>query len=198
MNLLAAVLPDAPATLAAVSQEQAAALGGFLAGVEKRAFRIAQIATRDRDEALDIVQDAMLQLARRYATRPPAEWTPLFYRILNNRIHDWQRREQVRRRVLFWRRDQPDDDDVPDFLESLPDRAAHGDELLARRQAMLALETALRALPARQREAFELRVWQGLSVEEAARAMGCSQGSVKTHLFRALQVLRKKLEDFAP
>ncbi len=175
-----------------------ASLDAFLASVERRALRIAQIATRDRDEALDLVQDAMLQLARRYATQPAAEWPPLFYRILENRIRDWQRRQTVKRRIFFWRdHDAESEDDDP--LEQVADPAQpDGAALLQRRQAMQCLEGALHKLPARQREAFELRIWEGLSVDETATAMGCSDGSVKTHLSRALHSLRAQLEGVWP
>jgi RNA polymerase sigma-70 factor (ECF subfamily) len=189
------------ATLVRVSTDDRDIDGGsldaFLAGVEKRAFRIAQIATRDRDEALDIVQDAMLKLTRSYAQRAPAEWPPLFYRILDNTIRDWQRHQSVRRRLLFWRDDARDGEES-DPVQLLPDPEAHGDALLQRHEALGVLEAALRGLPARQRQAFELRLWHGLSVEESARAMGCSAGSVKTHLFRALQALRARLQGVWP
>lgn len=188
-----------PLTLALVSAEPVAdTLEAFLASIERRALRIAEIATRHSDDALDLVQDAMLQLARRYADRPPAEWAPLFYRILQNRIRDWQRRETVRRRLFGW--SAPDDaEDTPDPIEALPDTgAATGAERAQRGEAMAALERALAALPVRQREAFELRIWEGLDVAATAQAMGCSEGSVKTHLFRALQSLRRALEGVWP
>jgi RNA polymerase sigma-70 factor (ECF subfamily) len=167
--------------------------------VERRALRRAQIATRDRDEALDLVQDAMLRLARGYATRPAHEWAPLFHRILANRIRDWQRSRRIRARVFFWQRDAAPQEDEWDPIGSAPDpgaREGHGE--LEGEQTLQLLEAALRRLPARQREAFELRVWDGQSVEHAALAMGCSAGSVKTHLFRAMQALRSELgDDFA-
>ncbi|MET0292516.1 MAG: RNA polymerase sigma factor [Steroidobacteraceae bacterium] len=167
-------------------------LGGFLASVERRALRIAELATRDRDEALDLVQDAMLRLARRYAQRPPAEWPALFHRILTNRIRDWQRARKLRARLFFWQRAEPDE---PDLLENAPDPdAREGSDELQQQQTLQALESALRRLPDRQREAFQLRVWEGLSVDETARAMSCSAGSVKTHLFRAMQTLRAEPE----
>lgn len=181
-------------------QAHEASLDSFLAGVERRALRIAQLATRDRDEALDLVQDAMLRLARRYGQRPPAEWPPLFHRILTNRIRDWQRSRKLRSRLFFWQeRARPDDGD-PDPVAEAPDPAAsEGGSELQREQLLARLGEALERLPARQREAFQLRVWEGLSVEDTARAMGCSTGSVKTHLFRAMQVLRVELDyDPAP
>lgn len=177
-----------------------AALDAFLALVERRALRIAQLATRDRDQALDLVQDAMFQLARRYAARPPAEWPPLFYRCLQNRVRDWQRRESVWRRVFFTWDDAPLDDGTrEDALAQLPDRTT-GDGLahVQRDQAMTRLEAALRRLPGRQREAFELRVWEGLDVRDTALAMACGEGSVKTHLSRALASLRRDLEGVWP
>lgn len=156
-----------------------------------------EIVTRDRDEALDVLQDAMLQLVRSYGSRTATEWPPLFFRILQNKVRDWQRRQAVRNRVLL-RRDRPDDDDE-DFIESFaapdqPDAATR----LQEAEALHRLEQALRELPPRQREAFELRIWQGMDVEETAKVMGCSQGSVKTHLFRALQTLRQVLEGVWP
>jgi RNA polymerase sigma-70 factor, ECF subfamily len=182
----------APVSSAATSPQS---LDGFLASVERRAFRRAQFATRDRDEALDLVQDAMMQLARRYGMRPAAEWPALFQRILTNRIRDWQRRQTLRRRLFFWRAETSIDDDAADPLESVAD-AAQSDvaEALHQAELMRQLAGALERLPTRQREAFELRVWEGLSVEQSAQVMGCSQGSVKTHLSRALASLRGALE----
>jgi RNA polymerase sigma-70 factor (ECF subfamily) len=176
-----------------------ASLGSFLASVERRALRIAQLATRDRDEALDLVQDAMLRLARSYATRPAHEWPPLFHRILTNRIRDWQRGRKLRARLFFWQRGGPAHENEVDPIDAAPDPGAReGLGELEGEQTLQLLEAALRRLPARQREAFELRVWHGQSVGDAAHAMGCSEGSVKTHLFRAMQALRAELgEDFA-
>lgn len=177
--------------------DEARALDRFLQDVEKRAFRIAEIAVRDPDDALDIVQDAMLQLVRAYGQRPSAEWKPLFYRILQNRIHDCQRRRRTRSRVIAWwtggTRDDENDEGAPDPIESAvgddPGPRAH----LENAEAMAALEAALRELPERQQQAFLLRNLEGLDVAATAAAMGCSEGSVKTHLFRAVQALRARL-----
>jgi RNA polymerase sigma-70 factor (ECF subfamily) len=180
------------------SNARCRALSQFLAGVELRAFKIAQAALRHEDDALDAVQDAMLQLARAYADRPAQEWRPLFYRILENRIRDMQRRRTVRNRVMSWLPFRGEaDEDEPDPIAD----AAGEDPPPLRRleidEAMTALQQALSALPRRQQQAFLLRTLEGLDVAQTALAMGCSEGSVKTHYFRALQTLREQLAEFS-
>jgi len=173
--------------------QREARLNRFFADVEGRAFRIAEISIRDRDEALDLVQDAMIRLARTYASRPDEEWTPLFYRILRNRIRDWQRRQAVRNRVMVWFGKSADDNDY-DPIAAAPDPDGRTpDEILESREAMASLESALAGLPARQREAFMLRTFEGLDVAGTAAAMGCGEGSVKTHYSRAVHSLRESL-----
>jgi RNA polymerase sigma-70 factor (ECF subfamily) len=174
-------------------------LNRFLAEVERRALRIAEIAVRDRDDALDLVQDAMIKLAGKYADRQREEWRPLFYRILQNGIRDWHRRQAVRRRVMIWfgrsAGEETDYDPIaaaPDPSEKTPERE------LANREAMDGLELAVAALPSRQREAFMLRTFEGLDIAATALAMGCSEGSVKTHYSRAIHSLRKTLEVHGP
>jgi RNA polymerase sigma-70 factor (ECF subfamily) len=170
-------------------------LQAFLAGIEGRAFRIAQFATADRDEALDLVQDAMMKLAQNYAQQAEEEWKPLFYSILQSRIRDWQRRQAVRNRFRTWfvRHDEEDEEDP---LEQLP--AANVSEPSARlenEQFMARLSAELGALPYRQQQVFLLRVWEGLDVAQTAAAMQCSESSVKTHHARALERLRTQLEE---
>jgi len=169
-------------------------LNRFLAEVERRALRIAQISVRDRDEALDLVQDAMIKLARNYADRPSGEWTPLFYRILQNGIRDWHRRQAVRKRVMVWFGRSGNDDNDYDAVAAAPDPAGRTpDEQLQSHEAMQSLELAVGALPGRQREAFMLRTFEGLDVAGTATAMGCSEGSVETHYSRAVHSLRVTL-----
>src|ERR1700692_2140493 len=160
----------------------------FLAEVERRAFRIAQVSLRAPDEALDVVQDAMLKLARNYASRPSAEWRPLFYRILENGIRDLQRRRTVRKRFMSWLpgpKDDPDNE-AQDPLDNVADSAPAIPELLMQGQAMERLGTTLRGLPRPPRGGVVLRNFEGLDVAETAAAMGCSEGSVKTHYSRAV------------
>jgi RNA polymerase sigma-70 factor, ECF subfamily len=169
-------------------------LNQFLAEVERRALRIAEIAVRDRDEALDLVQNAMIKLARHYVDRPTAEWTPLFYRILQNGIRDWHRRQYVRRRVIVFFGRESREESGYDPIASAPDPGGRTpDEQLETQQAIGELELAVGKLPTRQREAFMLRTFEGLDVAGTAAAMGCSQGSVKTHYSRALKKLREAL-----
>jgi RNA polymerase sigma-70 factor (ECF subfamily) len=171
-------------------------LNRFLAEVERRALRIAEIGVRDRDEALDLVQDAMIKLARNYADRPEGEWPPLFYRILQNGVRDWHRRQKVKNRVMVWFGRGTSGDDDYDVIASAPDPAGRSpDEQLRTHQTMQQLEASIQELPGRQREAFMLRTFEGLDVAGTAAAMGCSEGSVKTHYSRAVHSLRDKLGD---
>jgi len=172
-------------------------LNRFLADVERRALRIAEIGVGDRDEALDIVQNAMIKLVRKYADRPEDEWPPLFYRILQNGVRDWHRRQAVRNRVMVWF-GRGDDEDY-DIVSAAPDPIGRAPEQeLENEEAMDSLELAIRALPARQREAFMLRTFENLDVAGTAVAMGCSEGSVKTHYSRAIHSLRETLGEYGP
>ena len=168
----------------------------FLGGVEQRAFRMAVMATRHRDEALDIVQETMLSWVSHYLEHAHEAWRPLFYKVLQSRIRDWQRRTAVRRKIMVWLGRGGDDDEPADILAGIADPVA-GDPAneLANRQTLERLLRAVERLPLRQQQAFLLRSWEGLDVAETALAMGCSTGSVKTHLSRAMASLRLSLGD---
>ena len=171
------------------------ALDRFLAGVERRAFVTARLATGNADDAHDSVQDAMLTLVRSYAQRSEQEWGPLFHTILQSRITDWHRRNKVRNRFRVWFGGKGEDDEA-DPLQNIADsRSPNPSGQLQDKQAMAALETAIHKLSVRQQQAFLLRVWEGLDVAQTARAMKCSEGSVKTHYSRAVHALREQLEN---
>lgn len=171
------------------------ALDRFLREVERRALRVAELSCGSRDDALELVQEAMLGFVRAYSDKPAEQWPLLFWRVLDSRLSDFQRRRRVRSRWMTWLGPRQGDDDDEDPISRLPDPAEPGPVArLADGEAMQALETALRGLPLRQRQAFLLRVWEGLDVAQTAAAMALSEGSVKTHLFRALQRLRAQLE----
>jgi RNA polymerase sigma-70 factor, ECF subfamily len=185
---------DAP-TATADQLDQARALERFLAEVERRAYRIARIAVRHDEDAMDIVQDSMLQLARRYGQSATGEWRPLFFRILQNRIRDCLRRRKVRSKLMGWLPGRAEDEEVSDPYEGVADFAPQPAQQVTTDEAMRVLEIALGKLPARQQEAFMLRNFEGLDVADTARAMGCSEGSVKTHYSRAVHALREYLGD---
>jgi len=187
---LMTVFDDGPANAGA--GEDVRALEEFVRGVERRALRMAEFATGSRDEALDLVQDAMFAFVRHYGSRAGAEWPPLFWRVLDSRLNDWHRRQRVRGRWWF----RPGDADAGEgLIEAAPDGREPGPlARMADGEASAALDAALRELPLRQRQAFLLRIWEGLDVADAAVAMRCSEGSVKTHLSRALAHLRRALE----
>jgi RNA polymerase sigma-70 factor, ECF subfamily len=175
-------------------------LSEFLKSAEKRAFKRAAYAVRDDDAALDIVQDAMIRLAEKYAERPAAELPLIFGRILSNATMDWFRRQKVRHAVVqnFSELESSVEDgdfDLLEALESVDGRAAGQGpaEQLSREQTLAAIELEVAGLPARQREAFLLRYWEELDTAETALIMGCTEGSVKTHCFRAVQALAKAL-----
>ncbi|MEO7051349.1 MAG: RNA polymerase sigma factor [Rhodanobacter sp.] len=177
-------------------RETPATLDAFLAQVERRAYRMAELQLRQREDAMDAVQDAMLRLVRHYRDKPATDWAPLFWGILRRRIVDLQRRRKVRSIMVAWfaggRSDEGDElpvwepvDPGQDPLARLQDVASYAD-----------MAAALQKLPTRQREAFILRMLEGLDGAETAKSMGCSEGSVKTHLSRAMHQLRTQLEDW--
>jgi RNA polymerase sigma-70 factor (ECF subfamily) len=157
---------------------------------------------REEQAALDIVQDAMLRLSEKYGDRPAAELPMLFQRILQNAIRDWYRRQKVRTTwVSLFSSLLPGrgSDEDQDPLETL---AASGEsnpeplpgESLEQRQLVEIIEQELARLPERQRQAFVMRYWEELDVAETAQAMGCSEGSVKTHCSRAAHALAVALK----
>lgn len=178
-------------------------LDAFLADVERRAYKTAWFAVHNEENALDIVQDAMMKLAESYGDRPAEELPALFQRILQNTIRDFYRRSKVRN---LWTTvfsalggNDPGDNDESDLdrIERLRDpnseQQEQPDDALEQRRILEILENELTKLPSRQREAFLMRYWEGLDTAETAEAMGCSQGSVKTHCSRATQALAKAL-----
>lgn len=169
----------------------------FLHSVQARAYRIAQLATGNSEDALDVIQDAMFKLVEKYADRPEDEWTPLFYRILNSRINDLHRRNGVRNRFRSWFSDDPDSREDP--IQTAEDEYGQQPEKQTETsQSMNKLEQALAILPMRQKQAFLLRAWEGLDVKQTAIAMACAEGSVKTHYSRAVHFLREQLGEHWP
>jgi len=189
----ATITPATPVTLVGMNDLSSSAhtLEHFLATISPRAFRFAESGLRHREDALDVVQEAMIKMLG-YRQRPAAEWTPLFWAILRRKMVDVQRRSKFR---LSWLREAPQQDDGSE-VDWLDERTPEPSRQHDSREAWTLLVHALRALPRRQREAFSLRVLEELDVQATAQIMGCSEGSVKTHLFRAREALKTRLGDF--
>ena len=175
-------------------------LSDFLKSSEKRAFKQVVYAVRDEDAALDIVQDSMIKLSQSYGDKKIEELPLLFTRIVQNCTKDWFRRQKVRNTWVtlfskFGKNDEGEDIDPQDFFEN-PDSSSYGKESslqLERMELSTILEKEIEKLPKRQREAFLMRYWEELDISETAQAMGCSEGSVKTHCSRASQTLAAAL-----
>ena len=174
-------------------------LAEFLASAERRAYKQAVFALRDEDNALDVVQDAMLKLAEHYSDRPAQELPLLFTRILQNSIHDFFRRQKVRSTwvtlLSAFGGNQEGDEDPLETLEAAEgtESAESAADRAERSQVIGIIEQEIAQLPARQRQAFLLRYWEELDVAETAATMGCSEGSVKTHCSRATHALAQAL-----
>ncbi len=165
----------------------------FLSNIEGRAFSMAQFATKNREDALDIVQDAMMKLVHKYSAHPREQWKPLFYSILQTRILDWHRRQSVRNRFRSWL-NWDEEEDAENPLEQIADAPqAAPDIALQDAQFGDDLNNALTMLPMRQQQVFLLRVWEGMDIADTARVMQCSESSVKTHYARALEKLKAQL-----
>jgi RNA polymerase sigma-70 factor (ECF subfamily) len=177
-------------------------LSGFLATVERRAFKQARYAVRDEQAALDVVQDSMLKLSEKYGAKPLAELPMLFQRILQNTIRDYYRRYKVRAAwttqlssMLTGKESGEDADPLETLAPAEGSNQALGPpDHLEKSQLIVLIEDELRKLPPRQREAFLLRYWEEMDVAETAQAMGCSEGSVKTHCSRAAHTLATALK----
>jgi len=175
-------------------------LSDFLKSVEKRAFKRSVYHVRNVESALDIVQDSMMKLAEHYGHKPVTELPLLFQRILSNCTLDWFRRQKSRNALFSNMGDfeVTGEDGEFDLLETLnvpsqSDQTESAESATQRSQTLREIETEIEKLPARQREAFLMRYWEELNVAETATAMGCSEGSVKTHCSRAVLALSKAL-----
>jgi RNA polymerase sigma-70 factor, ECF subfamily len=176
-------------------------LSDFLKSVERRAFKRSLYHVRDEEAALDIVQDSMMKLAEHYGDKPAAELPMLFQRILSNCTLDWFRRQKTRRALFsnlsdFESLEEDGEFDLLEHLQSGADQreSESAEDSTSRAQVFREIEEEIAALPGRQREAFLMRYWEEMDVAETAAAMGCSEGSVKTHCSRAVHALSKALK----
>ena len=170
-------------------------MDGFLASVEKRAYLIALTACRDEQAALDVVQDTMFSMVKSYGNKDAEHWPPLFFKILNNKITDRHRKRGFGRLTQWFGEKRDEQEAAPEAVDQLasddfcPETLANSEDL------QTAVKSALNQLTFKQQQALILRLWEGLSVKETASAMGISEGSVKTHLSRAVQEMRSHLQE---
>ena len=191
--------PKNVAAEAIVNQLPYQTMEQFLKYIERRAFHMARLNTGDTEVALDVVQDAMYKLVQKYSEKTAEEWKPLFYQILSRKLTDYYRRKSVRDKVLIWAKPLSQDDQQTPIDLTVNASAPNSEtphEMHMRNQRIAKLDQSVKQLPHRQRQAFMLRCWEGLSTIDTALAMGCSQGSVKTHYSRAMHSLREMLEDY--
>lgn len=177
----------------------------FLASVEHQAYRMARHALWDHELALDIVQDSMLKLVEHYRQKSVTEWPALFFTILQNRINDARRKRRVREGLgrivsFFVHHEDTDASGETDLLDlgvgaDLARPTDQPEDIAAGRRLRKSIDAAVRQLPERQRQVFLLREGQELSVRETSQILGCSEGTVKQHHFRAMQTLRHMLAE---
>jgi RNA polymerase sigma-70 factor, ECF subfamily len=178
----------------------------FLQSVEKKAYQMAIMATHHQQDALDIVQNSMINLVRFYGDKPRDEWRPLFYRILQNEIKNWANKQSLFKKWFSSSSSQSShidgesDQDLADYYQEQNGQQEHQtpEHELVRQQLSVKLLKALEQLPLKQQQCFLLRSWEGLSVADTANAMSCSEGTVKTHMSRASQKLKMIIEGEHP
>ena len=181
--------------LMTINKEQAmgsADLNQFLKGIQSSAYRMAKLSTSNTEDALELVQEAMLSLVKSYAHKPEDELRALFYKILNHKITDWYRKRAFRNQFKAFFGFEQDEDPIEQFAD---DFQLEADDSLNNERSLNQLAEALKTLSPRQRQCFLLRAWQGFDVRETADIMNCSQGSVKTHYSRAVSQLKTLLGD---
>lgn len=174
--------------------ERAEGIDSFLASVEKEAFVVAMAACHDQDAAMDIVQDSMFSMVKHYAKKPSDQWQPLFFKVLNNRITDHHRKRGFSRLTQWFGRNSENSESDEEAVDQLESDSFGPDILLDSQDMNIAMQEAIEKLTFKQQQALVLRLWQGLSVKETARAMGVAEGSVKTHLSRAVKQMREQLK----
>ena len=171
-------------------------MDAFLASVEKRAYVIAMAACHDQHTALDIVQDSMFSMVKSYAKKPSDQWPPLFFKILNNRITDQHRKRGLGRLTQWFGERREEEDTGPEPVDQLASEEFSPEVFTDSLELSETMNDALNQLTFKQQQALILRLWQGLSVKETAAAMNISEGSVKTHLSRAVHEMREHLREY--
>lgn len=171
----------------------------FMQDVTGRALVMMESATQGHNGiAMDLVQEAFISLHKSYAAKSTAEWYPLFYTILNNKLQDWRRKEARRPFPMSLFKKTNLDSDDEEVIEIVDENSPNPLQFLAQEVAIEEIQASIAKLPARQQQAFMLRAWEGFDTQTTASIMDCSEGSVKTHYHRAIQGLRNSLSHLNP
>ena len=169
---------------------------GFEVLVKEHTGKIVGLAWRlvgNREDAEDLAQEAFLRLHRSLPQfRGESRIGTWLYRTTTHLAIDYLRRERIKRKIFFFRKDN----DAPDPVELARDPGNNPDRDFQSQQAMQTLRRSLSKLSSRQQVIFTLRHYEGLALKEIAAHLGLQTGTVKAHLHRAVTQLRKDLIDY--
>jgi len=160
-----------------------------------RILRYARRLVGSDARAEELTQDVFVQMYRfRHRYRPESRLATWVYKIATNVCLNELRRPERRLRIDLWGRSERDE--RPEG-PSLPDpNAPTAEQGASSRELSRQLESAVAALPAKQRAALLLSRVDGLAYRDVARSLGCTEGAVKALLFRATQTLKKRLGEY--
>ena len=155
-----------------------------------RIFRFLLASLRNRETAENLTQECFVRAYQaRSQFRGASSVATWFLQIAANLA----RHHESNSRLKFWRRNlQPDD--VADLDRAIPDRQQSPEEMALVQEQVRTIWSVAAGLPGRQRTVFLLRFVEDMDVLEIAEVTGMKEGTVKTHLFRALQTVRARME----
>jgi len=183
--------------IARAQEDDQWAIEEFVCRYHQKAYAIAYYISGDREEAEDLTQEAFLRVFRNIKKfRGDSSFYTWFYRIVVNTCLDGRRRR--RRWEQIFSRPGEREERTKEVPEEQPDmgKASNPMDALSGKQLNLEVRKALMTLPERQRIAFQLKVFHGMSIREIAHVMGSAEGTVKSQLFRAIHSLRTALKDW--
>lgn len=187
-------------------EEDVAVIQAVLAGETQRygelveryqlaAWKLAYGFVGDFEEARDLSQNGFIKAYQQlHRFRGASKFSTWFYRIIANECKDFLRWRGRRPFLVSLSAQEAEDGEDPALPFEWEDRGNDPREAAHQRELAAQLAQAVERLPLRQRTAFLLRHASGLSLEESAEVLGCRVGTVKTHLFRASEALRRALE----
>ena len=166
---------------------------------QKKVYQIAyQMLAGDEQEAQDLTQDAFLKAFRKIKQfKGNASFYTWLYRIVINTCLDARRRRRRWKEIFFpWRSERDKEETCTSSLEEYPDTNKNANPLsmAGKRQLEQDVKKVMNTLSERQRDIFQLKIFHEMSIPEIAQMMNLAEGTVKTHLFRATQIIQKKLK----